>query len=294
MGIQSCSESATPCMTIATATQAPPIATGLNEQQAAAVVHGDGPLLIVAGAGTGKTATLAARVARLVAAGADPQRLLLMTFSRRAAQALERRAGQWLRTTFGHGAGATPRLPWAGTFHSVGARLLREQAGAFSLPAYFSIHDRSDTEDLLGLVREQLGLAAQRQRFPLAGICANLLSRMHSRCATLQSVLAESYPWCARWHAELEALFATYAVEKARQRVLDYDDLLLHWRRAMDDPLLAPAIRGRFDHVLVDEVQDINRLQADILLALKPGGVGLTAVGDDAQAIYAFMAPTSS
>ena len=266
-----------------------PDLASLNEQQAAAVAHDDGPLLIVAGAGTGKTATLAARVAHLVRQGADPQRLLLITFSRRAAQTLEHRAGLLLHDAFGRGGSrAAPGLPWAGTFHSVGARLLREHADALGLPRAFAIHDRADTEDLLGLVREQLGLAAPRQRFPLSGTCATLLSRMQNRCATLDEVLADAYPWCQRWRPELELLFAAYAAEKARQQVLDYDDLLLHWQRAMCDAVLAPQLRARFDHVLVDEVQDTNPLQAAIVYGLCPDGRGLTVVGDDAQSIYAF------
>jgi DNA helicase II / ATP-dependent DNA helicase PcrA len=267
----------------------PPAPPALNAQQAAAAVHDDRPLLVVAGAGTGKTAMLAARVAHLVAAGADPQRLLLITFSRRAAQMLERRAGQMLLQTLGRPAGtAAPRLPWAGTFHSVGARLLREHAEALGLPQTFTIHDRADTEELLGWLREQLGLASTRQRFPLAGTCAAMLSRMHNRQATLAEVLAEAYPWCARWQAELTLLFESYEAEKMRQRVLDYDDLLRHWQRALTLPALAATVRARFDHVLVDELQDTNALQAAIVLALRPDGHGLTVVGDDAQSIYAF------
>jgi DNA helicase-2/ATP-dependent DNA helicase PcrA len=268
---------------------APPAPTTLNAQQADAVAHDDRPLLVLAGAGTGKTAVLAARVARLVAAGADPQRLLLITFSRRAAQMLERRAGQLLQQSAGRPAGsAPPRLPWAGTFHSVAARLLREHADALGLPQPFTIHDRADTEDLLGLLREQLGLASTRQRFPLSGTCAAMLSRMHNRQSSLAEVLAEAYPWCARWQAELALLFETYEAEKMRQRVLDYDDLLRHWQRALTLPAVAGTLRARFDHVLVDELQDTNALQAAIVLALRPDGRGLTVVGDDAQSIYGF------
>jgi DNA helicase II / ATP-dependent DNA helicase PcrA len=268
---------------------APSAPPALNAQQAAAAAHDDRPLLVVAGAGTGKTAMLAARVAHLVAAGADPQRLLLITFSRRAAQMLERRAGQMLLQTIGRPAGtAAPRLPWAGTFHSVGARLLREHAESLGLPPAFTIHDRADTEDLLGWLREQLGLASTRQRFPLAGTCAAMLSRMHNRQSTLEEVLREAYPWCARWQVELALLFESYEAEKLRQRVLDYDDLLRHWRRALTLPALAPTLRARFDHVLVDELQDTNALQAAIVLALRPDGRGLTVVGDDAQSIYGF------
>ena len=263
----------------------------LNPQQRAAVLHGDAPLLVLAGAGSGKTLTLAARVARLVLDGADPNRLLLLTFSRRAAQAMSQRAGRLLHQALGFRATQrAPQLPWAGTFHAIGARLLRQHAAAVGLPADFSILDRGDAEDLMALVRQAQGWAATRTRFPLKATCLAIYSRTLNRQVPLAQVLADDFPWCAAWHDELKALFRGYAADKQAQHVLDYDDLLLAWHQMLGDPALAGHLGERFSQVLVDEYQDTNRLQAGILQRLKPDGRGLTVVGDDAQSIYAFRA----
>ncbi len=253
----------------------------------------DGPLLVIAGAGSGKTNTLAYRVAHLVLNGADPQRILLLTFSRRAAAEMERRAGQLLHRALGgatrHGPGA---LQWAGTFHSVGARLLREYAPRIGLPESFTILDRGDAEDLVAIVRHELGVDATKRRFPTKATCLAIYSRIVNGEATLSEVLERGYPWCVPWEAELKKLFDAYVGAKQAQNVLDYDDLLLYWAHMVGEPSLAREVGERFDHVLVDEYQDTNRLQASILLALKPGGKGLTVVGDDAQSIYSFRAAT--
>jgi DNA helicase-2/ATP-dependent DNA helicase PcrA len=250
-----------------------------------------GPLLVIAGAGSGKTLTLASRVARLVLAGADPQRLLLLTFSRRAAREMALRAGRMLHRALGlRGTVAPPQLRWAGTFHGIGARLLREYALQIGLPENFTIADRGDSEDMIAVLRHELGFAATKSRFPLKGTCLAIYSRVLNSRAPLADVLRDLFPWCAAWEVELARLFRAYAAEKQRQGVLDYDDLLLYWRTMLDDAALARHIGARFDHVLVDEYQDTNRLQAEILLALKPDGRGLTVVGDDAQSIYSFRA----
>jgi DNA helicase II / ATP-dependent DNA helicase PcrA len=276
-------------------TRPDPFAT-LNAEQRAAVEHGIGnalapPLLVIAGAGTGKTMTLASRVARLVLAGADPQRILLLTFSRRAAQAMERRCGRVLHAALGFSATQrAPALPWSGTFHSIAARLLREAAGAIGLSPQFTIHDRGDAEDLMGLARQEMGLAATAKRFPLKGSCLAIYSRVVNSQLPVDTVVSSLYPWCLGWESELKQLFRAYVQAKQQQQALDYDDLLLYWQQMMAEPALAAAIGARFEHVLVDEYQDTNRLQAAILKALKPDGRGLTVVGDDAQSIYAFRA----
>jgi DNA helicase-2/ATP-dependent DNA helicase PcrA len=269
----------------------------LNEAQRAAVEHGlddprhAPPLLVIAGAGSGKTRTLTARVARLIGAGADPQRLMLLTFSRRAAAEMVARTGGLLQLALGLPAGnAAPALAWAGTFHAIGARLLRQYARHAGLAESFSILDRGDAEDLMALVRQDLGYATTHRRFPMKGTCTGIYSRVVNSRAGLAEVLESAYPWCAGWADELRRLFAAYAAEKRRQQLLDYDDLLLHWLALLGEPALAAQIAGRYDHVLVDEYQDTNRLQAAILQALKPDGCGLTVVGDDAQAIYSFRA----
>ncbi|MFT3953178.1 MAG: ATP-dependent helicase [Piscinibacter sp.] len=274
----------------ALATLADPFAA-LNAEQRGAVAHGSGPLLVIAGAGTGKTMTLAARVAHLVLAGADPNRLLLLTFSRRAAQALAHRAGRLLHAALGlRATQAAPILPWAGTFHAVGARLLREHAASLGLSPQFTLLDRGDAEDLMGIVRQQLELGSSGQRFPLRGTCLAICSRVVNAQMNVDQVVQQVFPWCRGHEAALKRLFGAYMDAKQQQQVLDYDDLLLYWQQMMEEPALAQAIGARFDHVLVDEYQDTNRLQAAILRALKPDGRGLTVVGDDAQAIYSFRA----
>ncbi len=241
---------------------------------------------------SGKTSTLAHRVAHLIAQGTDPQRLLLLTFSRRAAQEMERRAGQVVARVLGLRPEAAPALPWAGTFHGIGARLLREYAAQIGLAGNFTIHDRGDAEDLMGLVRNDLGLSATAKRFPMKGTCLSIYSRTVNTCAPLAEVLAHAFPWCAEWEPELKRLFGAYVEAKQDQNVLDYDDLLLGWAQMAGEPALAAHVGARFDHVLVDEYQDTNRLQASILLALKPDGGGVTVVGDDAQSIYSFRGAT--
>lgn len=269
----------------------------LNPEQRSAVEHGlasmnrHGPLLVIAGAGSGKTKTLAARVARLIQGGADPQRLLLLTFSRRAAGEMERRAGRMLHRALGlRSSQMPPRFPWAGTFHSVGARLLREYAHRIGLVPNFTILDRADAEDLMGWQRQALGLAETTDRFPLKSTCLTIYSRVVNAEARLDQVLQEHFPWVFPAHDELKRLFKAYVEEKQRQQLLDYDDLLLYWSELMSDDALAAELGERFQHVLVDEYQDTNRLQATLLKRLKPGGERLTVVGDDAQAIYSFRA----
>ena len=266
----------------------------LNPDQRRAAEHGvggaAGPLLVIAGAGSGKTNTLAHRVAHLVVTGANPRRILLMTFSRRAAAEMGRRVERIVAQATGRAAGEG--LDWSGTFHAVGARLLRERAGEIGLDPAFTIHDRSDSADLMNLVRHELGFSRTRKRFPQKATCLASYSRAVNEQADLDAVLKKAFPWCAEWADELRRLFAAYVETKQRQNVLDYDDLLLYWAEMLADQGLAAEIGGRFDHVLVDEYQDTNRLQARILLALKPDGSGMTVVGDDAQSIYSFRAAT--
>ena len=273
----------------------------LNPEQRRAVEHGveagsapaAEPLLIIAGAGSGKTNTLAHRVAHLIVNGADPRRILLMTFSRRAASEMTRRVERIGRRVMGHKAAVlTDSMAWAGTFHGIGARLLREIADQIGLDPAFTIHDREDAADLMNLVRHELGYSKLDSRFPAKATCLAIYSRCVNAQAPLDEVLASVFPWCRAWVVELKALFGGYVEAKQSQNVLDYDDLLLYWAQAVTDPQLAAEIGGRFDHVLVAEYQDTNRLQASILLALKPDGRGLTVVGDDAQSIYAFRAAT--
>jgi len=265
---------------------------GLDERQRAAVTHGDGPLLVVAGAGTGKTLTIAHRVAHLIGRGADPARILLLTFTRRAAAEMLARVDTLGRETGPRERGASGRV-LRGTFHSVAARLLRAHARDLGLAPCFTVLDRGDAEDLMHACRTELGLGspAGGRRFPQKSTCLDIYSRCVNAREPLADVLATRFPWCKESADGLGRLFDAYTDQKAGQHVLDYDDLLLFWHALLLSPS-GERVRKRFDHVLVDEYQDTNVLQSEIVSALRPDGTGVTAVGDDAQAIYSFRAAT--
>ena len=267
----------------------------LNDAQQAVVAFGGTgphpPLLVIAGAGTGKTNTIAHRVGRLIRDGADPNRILLLTFSRRAAAELETRAGRVVGTLLRSRNGDVPVvLPWAGTFHSAGAKLLRLYAERIALAPEFTIHDRGDSEDLMGVARSTLAIDVKERRFPSAGACMTIYSRVVNAQQPLPGVLGETFPRWVEWEDALAGLFAAYVDAKQAQHILDFDDLLLYWDAMLADEALAGEVASLFDHVLVDEYQDTNRLQGSILARMKPAGEGVTVVGDDAQAIYGFRA----
>jgi DNA helicase-2/ATP-dependent DNA helicase PcrA len=259
----------------------------LNPQQRAAVTHGQGPLLVVAGAGTGKTKTLAYRVAYLISQGVDPGRILLLTFTRRAAEEMLRRAAGIVA----RGTHVTGRV-WGGTFHSIANRLLRTYAAAAGVGRDFTVLDQGDAEDLMNLVRHQMGLHGKEKRFPRKGTCLAIYSRCVNSGEDLKTVLARDFPWCENWENELREAFKRYVVCKQERNVLDYDDLLLYWMGLAEDPRLADDIGGRFDHVLVDEYQDTNVIQARILKGIRSRNDNVMVVGDDAQSIYRFRGAT--
>jgi DNA helicase-2/ATP-dependent DNA helicase PcrA len=272
----------------------PAVLRRLTPEQRAAARWDRGHLLIVAGAGTGKTTTLAARIAHLVDTGADPSRLLLLTFSRRAAAELLQRAEQ-------ASGRAVVRQAWGGTFHSVANRLLRRHGPALGLDPSFTVLDQRDAADLLALVREENAAAAQaeggppppkRSRRAKPDLAASILSRVVNSRTPLSAVLTKHYPWCVDQRDDLRAAFAGYTERKRAHQLLDFDDLLLCWHALLQVPAVAADLGGRFDHVLVDEYQDTNALQAEIVLGMLGQGARLTAVGDDAQAIYGFRAAT--
>ncbi|MDE2295610.1 MAG: ATP-dependent helicase [Gammaproteobacteria bacterium] len=277
----------------------------LNPAQRQAATHGApgpaggfhaGPLLIVAGAGTGKTATLAHRVAHLVTQGVDPARILMLTFTRRAAQEMVRRTEAILAETAAQTPGGAAaralaaRLGWAGTFHSIGNRILRLYARQLGLDPAFTVLDRSDAADLIDVLREELGLSRQERRFPRKDSCLAIYSYRVNTGWPLARAIADLHPWAADREEDLRGLFRAYVLRKQRLHVLDFDDLLLCWHAMMQSEALARDLGQRFDHLLVDEFQDTSRLQGEILQALKPDGAGVTVVGDDAQAIYSFRA----
>ena len=267
------------------------------EQRAAATFDAARPLLIIAGAGTGKTNTLAHRVAHLIATGINPGRILLLTFTRRAAAEMSRRVETLLATasTSARGRSEGPGLSgkiWGGTFHAVANRLLRLHARSVGLGENFTVADRSDSEDLLNEVRSDLALDKGEVRFPRKGTCLSIYSRCVNAQEPVDAALKGHFPWCASYPEQLKTLFRAYTARKHQENILDYDDLLLYWFHLMQEEALAAEVAGRFDAVLVDEYQDTNALQAAILRKLCPQGRGLTVVGDDAQSIYSFRAAT--
>jgi DNA helicase-2/ATP-dependent DNA helicase PcrA len=256
---------------------------------------GAGPLLIIAGAGTGKTSTLAHRTAHLVLNGVDPGRILMLTFTRRAAQEMIRRAQTVVadilsdRGKLGDRT-VQSRLVWSGTFHSVGNRILRLFAKQLGLDPNFSVLDRADAADLMDVIRHEQGLSAKERRFPRKDVCLAIYSYRVNTRLTLKQTLEEQFPWVCEWEADLTRLYREYVARKQRNALLDFDDLLLYWHVMMQNPALAQNLAEHFDHVLVDEYQDTSALQGEIIHALKPDGKGVTVVGDDAQAIYSFRA----
>ena len=269
----------------ATAPGASASPAGLNERQLEAIQHVGSPLVIVAGAGTGKTRTLVARVAHLIETGVEPERLLLLTFSRRAAQEMIDRVGN---TTDRR---AAARI-WGGTFHAMANRLLRMHGEAVGLTPSFAVLDQGDARDLFGLVRAEQGSTAGARRFPRPDTIATIYSRLVNAQSTLDDVLREHFPWCVEHADALRELFRAYTGRKRSVNVLDYDDLLLFWRALIRSPEAGPRVRARFEHVLVDEYQDTNRIQAEIVAELAAPDDNVTVVGDDAQAIYGFRSAT--
>jgi DNA helicase-2/ATP-dependent DNA helicase PcrA len=262
----------------------------LNEEQRAAATHPGGPLLVLAGAGTGKTTTLAARVAWLIDEGAAPERVLLLTFTRRAAREMLARARTYLgRSPNGRHAGRVV----GGTFHSIAHRFVRRHAAALGLPAGFGVLDAGDAADLLDLVRQDAGLGQTGKRFPRKSTLLDIYSRTVNAQRPLRELLAEAFPWCERHGEELGKLFVEYGARKRSLGVIDLDDLLLHWRALACDPVVGGEMGRAVEHLLIDEYQDVNGLQVDLVRALRAERRDVTVVGDDLQAIYGFRAASA-
>jgi ATP-dependent DNA helicase UvrD/PcrA len=259
-------------------------ADGLNPAQLEAVTGASGPALVVAGAGTGKTLTLACRVAHLIEQGVPPGRILLLTFSRRAAREMLERARRMT------GDASTGKV-WGGTFHAVANRLLRLHGRSIGVRPDFTVMDQADAADVMNLIRDDLGLGKRDRRFPRKDTLAAIYSRTVNTGARLRQVVDQRFPWCGDEVDEIRSIFERYVTRKRQQNVLDYDDLLLHWcALARSGPPRADTA-GSFDHILVDEYQDTNAIQAEILRHIGRHA-NLMVVGDDAQAIYSFRAAT--
>jgi ATP-dependent DNA helicase UvrD/PcrA len=262
----------------------------LNEQQRqAATAPPDRPLLILAGAGSGKTATLSARVAWLIAHGLAPERILLLTFTRRAAREMLTRTRALLERA---GIAAHGQVV-GGTFHSVAWRLVRLYAEPLGLPPRLSVLDASDSADLLDLVRQELGYAESGRRFPRKATLVDIYSRTVNAQRPLSELLVEHFPWCEPYGEEIGRIFSRYGRRKREGHALDLDDLLLYWRALATHESAGARLAAMFDHLLVDEYQDVNALQVDVVQALRRDNRGVTVVGDDLQAIYGFRAASA-
>ncbi len=257
----------------------------LNPAQREAVEHGEGPLLVVAGAGTGKTKTLACRVAHLIGKGVRADRILLLTFTRRAAGEMISRVRHMVETTEVAGV-------WSGTFHSVANRLLRIYGRAIDLSPEFTVMDQADAADMMNLIRNDLGCAKGKKRFARKQTLVKIYSHTVNAQKPLSEVVERYFPWCAEDLEAFAAIFQEYTQRKRRHRVLDYDDLLLYWRMLCATLPTGKTVADRFDHVLVDEYQDTNAIQSEIVRAMRVSSQNVMAVGDDAQSIYSFRAAT--
>jgi DNA helicase-2/ATP-dependent DNA helicase PcrA len=256
-------------------------AAELNPQQAAAATHGDGPLLIIAGAGTGKTRALVYRVAHLIERGVPAERILLLTFTRRAAQEMLSRAERLV--------GSNSKRVSGGTFHATAHRLLRRYGQAAGLAKDFTIMDQGDSADLMQLSRAHLGYAAKSKRFPKKETLQYVYSRHINTGISIEDVVRDDYPQFVDYLEDLGKIFADYTRRKQERNLVDYDDLLLFWALLLEaSPELGKTISGLYDHILVDEYQDTNVLQARILRGMCKSHSNITVVGDDAQSIYSF------
>ena len=253
----------------------------LNPQQAAAATHTDGPLLIIAGAGTGKTRTLVYRVAHLIERGVAAERILLLTFTRRAAQEMLSRVERLV--------GSSSKRVHGGTFHATAHRLLRRYGPAAGLAKDFTIMDQGDSADLMQLSRAQLGYGAKTKRFPKKESLQYVYSRHINTGISVEDIIRDEYPQFIDYLLDFGKIYADYTNRKQERNLVDYDDLLLFWALLLEAaPEIARKISGMYDHVLVDEYQDTNVLQARILRGMCASHNNITVVGDDAQSIYSF------
>jgi ATP-dependent DNA helicase UvrD/PcrA len=267
-----------------------PYLAELNPEQRAAAQHQGGHLLVLAGAGTGKTTTLCARVARLIDDGVSPERILLLTFSRRAAREMVGRAGALTGALPGAGA----RRVVGGTFHAMAHRFVRAEADLLGLSPDFGLLDGGDSADLLDLVRQEHGHADGERRFPRKQTLIDIYSSTVNAQRPVREILEERFPWCAEHADALAGLFRRYTARKRALGVLDLDDLLVFWRALACDASAGPRLAAGFDHVLVDEYQDVNELQVAVVEALARHGPTVTVVGDDLQAIYGFRSASAA
>ncbi len=257
----------------------------LNPAQYGAVTSVNGPHLIIAGAGTGKPRTIVFRVAYLVELGVRPESILLLTFTRKAAQEMLRRATSILDSRCEKVAG--------GTFHSFANMILRRYAPLIGFDPAFTILDQSDAEDVVNLLRTQLRLDKRKRRFPKKQLLYTLFSRSVNTQETIKDILTEDYPKYLQELETIQQLHERYNEYKRQYNLMDYDDLLVHLKTLLEkNKKVCDELAGRYKYIMVDEYQDTNRIQADIADFLASKHRNLMVVGDDSQSIYSFRGAT--
>ena len=257
----------------------------LNAQQLAAVTAGEGPSLVIAGAGSGKTRTLVYRVAYLIDSGVDPSNILLLTFTRKSAQEMLARVGDLI--------GARSQRVCGGTFHSVANLLLRRYGRSIGVEPGFTILDRGDAEDLIALMRAQLGLNEKDKRFPRKGTIMEMVSKSANTLRSLDKIILDEFGHFADHMEDLGRLQQAYQAAKRQKQLLDYDDLLVMLRQLLlPDESVRTTISRQYRYILVDEYQDTNRLQAEVIRQLATSHNNVMVVGDDSQSIYGFRGAT--
>lgn len=252
----------------------------VNPQQLEVVMAGDGPLLVIAGAGSGKTRTLTYRVSRLIEDGIDPSDILLLTFTNKASREMLNRVETLVQTD-------TRRI-WGGTFHSIANRLLRRHAEVLGYRSSFSILDSEDAKEMMESAISMSAAKTLEKRFPKGDVLLDIHSFVLNTRTPAELYVEENYPHFGAYLPEMQEIFRLYGAKKKASNVMDFDDLLINWKRLLDDfPDVAAALKVRFRHIMVDEYQDTNRLQAEIVDSMA-GRRNLMVVGDDAQSIYSF------
>src|SRR5256714_1101862 len=242
---------------------------------------GDGPLLVIAGAGSGKTRALTYRVSRLIEDGVDPNDILLVTFTNKASREMLSRVEQLVTVD-------TRRI-WGGTFHSIGNRLLRRHAEAIGYRSSFTILDGEDSKEMMESAISSLGIKTLEKRFPKGDVLLDIYSFLINTRTPLELHLEQNYPHFAIYRDEIVNVFRRYKERKREANAMDFDDLLVNWKLLLEEhPEIAEPLKRKFRYLLVDEYQDTNKLQADIIDAMASVRRNVMVVGDDAQSIYSF------
>jgi len=253
----------------------------LNQEQLEVVMAGEGPMLVIAGAGSGKTRTLTYRVSRLIEDGLDPSEILIVTFTNKASREMLSRVEQLVTID-------TRRI-WGGTFHSIGNRLLRRHAEAIGYRSNFAILDDEDAKEMMESAISSLGIKTLEKRFPKGDVLLDIYSFLINTRTPLELHLEQNYPHFMMFGDEIVNVFRRYKERKRDANSMDFDDLLVFWKVLLDDHAdVAESLKRRFRAILVDEYQDTNKLQADIIDSMASVRRNLMVVGDDAQSIYSF------